>query len=97
VPVIAAGRWAGVDILWNVPAIGRYPFKGSAVVYLDIGPVRPDPGNTGETIGTPPPPLENLPNRVGEDPHGAPRGGAHSGRDGERVPRPPRPDYERVR
>ena len=25
-------------------------------------------------VGTPPPPLENLPNRVGEDPHGAPRG-----------------------
>ncbi len=74
VPVIAPGRWPGVDILWNVPAIGRYPFKGSAVVYSDIGPVRPDPGDPGETIGTPPPPLENLPNRVGEDPHGAPRG-----------------------
>jgi hypothetical protein len=25
-------------------------------------------------IGVPPPPLENVPNRAGEDPHGAPRG-----------------------
>jgi hypothetical protein len=74
VPVVSSGRWPGVDILWNVPPIQKYPFKGSAVVYSDIGPVRPDPSDPGETIGTPPPPLENLPNREGEDPHGAPRG-----------------------
>ncbi|MGH2962010.1 MAG: hypothetical protein ACRDL3_07455, partial [Solirubrobacterales bacterium] len=73
-PAIYPGRWPGVDILWNVPKIRKYPFKGSAVVYSDIGPVRPDPSDPGETIGTPPPPLQNLPNRAGEDPHGAPRG-----------------------
>jgi hypothetical protein len=74
VPILDPGRWPGVDVLWNVPAIERYPFKGSAVFYSDIGPVRADPSDPGETIGTPPPPLENLPNREGEDPHGAPRG-----------------------
>jgi hypothetical protein len=74
VPILDPGRWPDVDVLWNVPAIERYPFKGSAIFYSDIGPVRPDPSNPGETIGTPPPPLENLPNREGEDPHGAPRG-----------------------
>jgi hypothetical protein len=36
--------------------------------------MRPDPSDPGGTIGTPPPPLENIPNREGEDPHGAPRG-----------------------
>jgi hypothetical protein len=74
VPILDPGRWPGVDVLWNVPAIKRYPFNGSAIVYSDIGPVRPDPNDPGETIGTPPPPLENIPNREGEDPHGAPRG-----------------------
>ena len=53
---------------------GSYPFGGSAIVYWDIGPVRPDPDNPGETIGVSPPPLANLPNRGGEDPHSAPRG-----------------------
>ena len=47
---------------------------GSVVFYTDFGPVRPDPSNPSETIGTPPAPLRNVPNRVGEDPHGAPRG-----------------------
>lgn len=30
----------------------------------------------GETIGTEPPPYENVPNRLGQDPHGAPRAAA---------------------
>ena len=73
-PVLYPGRWPGVDVLWDVPRIGSFPFDGSAVIYGDIGPVRPDPGDPGETIGVPPPPLTNVPNRAGEDPHGAPRG-----------------------
>ena len=73
-PVLYPGRWPGVAVLWGVPTIPAYPFDGSAIVYGDIGPVRPDPGNPGETIGVPPPPLTNQPNREGEDPHGAPRG-----------------------
>ena len=73
-PVLYPGRWPDVDVLWDVPRIGSFPFDGSAVIYGDIGPVRPDPMNPSETIGVPPPPLANVPNRAGEDPHGAPRG-----------------------
>jgi hypothetical protein len=73
-PILDPGRWPDYDILWNVPAIGSYPFDGSAVVYGDIGPVRPNPSPPPSTIGVPPPPFTNTPNREGEDPHGAPRG-----------------------
>jgi hypothetical protein len=73
VPILDPGRWPDVDVLWGVPPITSYPFTGSAIFYWDTGPVRTDPA-TGETIGVPPPPLENVPNRAGEDPHGAPRG-----------------------
>jgi hypothetical protein len=72
VPVLDPGRWPDVDVLWNVPPITSYPHAGSAIFYWDIGPVRQDP--VLGTIGVPPPPLENVPNRAGEDPHGAPRG-----------------------
>ncbi len=73
-PVLYPGRWPGVDILWNVPRIKSFPYDGSAIIYGDIGPVRPDPSDPSGSIGVPPPPLTNLPNRAGEDPHGAPRG-----------------------
>jgi hypothetical protein len=75
-PVIDAGRWPDYDVLVDVPrlAASDYPFHGSSFVYLDGGPVRPDPDDPSKTIGTPPPPFENLPNAIGEDPHGAPRG-----------------------
>jgi hypothetical protein len=73
-PILDPGRWPDYDILWNVPAIGSYPFDGSAVVYGDIGPVRANPSPPPVTIGVPPPPFTNTPNREGEDPHGAPRG-----------------------
>jgi hypothetical protein len=73
-PVLDPGRWPDYDILWNVPAITSYPFDGSAVVYGDIGPVRSNPSPPPDSIGVPPPPFTNTPNRDGEDPHGAPRG-----------------------
>jgi hypothetical protein len=73
-PVLFKGRWPDTEVLWNVPRIRKYPYTGSAVYYWDIGPVREDPANLGKLIGVPPPPYENLPNREGEDPHGAPRG-----------------------
>ncbi len=79
VPVLDPGRWPGVGVLSGVPRITQYPFKGPAsIFYWDIGPVRPDPDNPMQTIGVPPPPLENVPNRAGEDPHGAPRGAAQA-------------------
>jgi hypothetical protein len=75
-PVLDQGRWPDYDPLWDVPRLGDsdYPFHGSSIIYLDGGPMRPDPDNPSETIGTPPPPFENVPNELGEDPHGAPRG-----------------------
>ncbi|MET0306816.1 MAG: hypothetical protein ABW196_11420 [Solirubrobacterales bacterium] len=72
-PALFAGRWPDTDVLWDVPAIRDYPYAGSAIYYWDTGPVRPDPLDPGEQIGVEPPPYENLPNRSGEDPHGAPR------------------------
>jgi hypothetical protein len=66
-PVVDDGRWPGVDQLWNIPRIGSYPFAGSALVYWDSGPTRAGP------LGTDPPPLENVPNRSGADPHSLPR------------------------
>ena len=73
-PILYPGRWPDVDVMWNVPRIASFPFDGSAAIYGDIGPVRDDPMNPGDSIGVPPPPLTNTPNREGEDPHGAPRG-----------------------
>jgi hypothetical protein len=72
-PVVYDGRWPGVDILWGIPRIASYPYQGSAIVYWDTGPARPDPDDPGEEIGTDPPPIENVPNRTGEDPHSSPR------------------------
>ena len=72
-PILDPGRWPGVDQLWDIPRIGSYPFDGSAIFYWDIGPIRPDPNNPLNTIGTDPPPLTNTPNISGQNPHVAPR------------------------
>jgi hypothetical protein len=72
-PVVFNGRWPGVDVAWGIPRIAAYPFTGSAIVYWDSGPPRPDPSDPAEVIGTDPPPLTNTPNRSGADPHGDPR------------------------
>lgn len=75
-PVLFDGRWPNTDVLWNVPSIRRYPYTGSAIYYWDTGPIRESPVGSGTLVGTEPPPYENLPNRSGEDPHGAPRAAA---------------------
>jgi hypothetical protein len=72
-PALFPGRWPGTDVLWDVPSLRRDPYAGSAIYYWDTGPVREDPLNPGTQIGVEPPPYENLPNRSGVDPHGAPR------------------------
>ena len=72
-PVVFDGRWPGVDPLWNIPRIDGYPYTGSAIVYWDSGPLRTNPAPPPAEIGTNPPPIENLPNRPGVDPHGHPR------------------------
>jgi hypothetical protein len=72
-PITYKDRWPGLQKAWDVPRIDSYPYEGSALVYWDSGPVRPDPDNPGETIGTSPPPIDNQPNRDGQDPHELPR------------------------
>jgi hypothetical protein len=72
-PVVYDGRWPGVDPLWGIPRIDSYPYTGSAIVYWDSGPLRTNPMNPMDQIGTDPPPIQNLPNRTGDDPHGHPR------------------------
>lgn len=70
------GRWPDYDVLWNVPRLtpAEYPFRGNNIIYFDGGPPRPEPGNPSKTIGTDPSPFTNEPNRVAQDPHGAPGG-----------------------
>lgn len=72
-PAVYRGRWPGMNVLWGVPAITEYPYRGSAIYYWDIGPIRENPANPSSKIGTNPPPFENLPNSEGQDPHEAPR------------------------
>ncbi len=71
-PALYPGRWPGMNVLWNVPKIRGRAYSGSAIYYWDSGPVRENPSNPSKPIGVEPPPFENLPNRVGEDPHGLP-------------------------
>ena len=58
-PALAPGRTPFSNPWYGIRSIGAFPYDGSAVVWWDAG--------------APPPPLENVPNRAGEDPHGAPR------------------------
>ena len=72
-PVVYDGRWPNVDVAWGIPRIESYPFTDSAIVYWDSGPIRPNPVPPPDVLGTDPPPILNIPNRTGEDPHGDPR------------------------
>lgn len=58
-PPLAPGRVPDVTPLWGIDRIPAFPYDGSALIYWDSG--------------TPAPPIENRPNRAGEDPHGDPR------------------------
>ncbi len=73
---IDPGRWPDYDVLWSVSRLtaADYPFRGNNIIYFDGGPPRPEPGDPDEVIGTDPPPFVNQPNRVAQDPHGAPGG-----------------------
>ncbi len=57
-PALDAGRspWRRFQL---IPSIGKFPFRGSAIVMWDAG--------------TPAPPITNTPNRGGDDPHSRPR------------------------
>jgi len=68
IPAVDPGRHpAGPNAYWGIPAIGSYPSPGSSMVVGEIGPLRIV---DGQTKGTAPPPVENIPNRPGVDPHG---------------------------
>ena len=71
-PMLEADRWPQVDGGWGLDPVPGYPFAGSALVYFDSGPLRLDPGNPGQLIGTYPPPVQNLPPDAGADPHDDP-------------------------
>ena len=72
-PVVYKGRWPKMNLLWGLPRLKGYPFTGSAMYVWDGGPIRESPSGSGKFVGTEPPPLTNLPNRSGEDPHSLPR------------------------
>lgn len=55
-PAMAPGRKPDVTPFWDIPAIPRDPYPGSALVMWDSG--------------APPPPLTNTSDHTGEDPHG---------------------------
>ena len=72
-PVLYTGRWPQNKPLWSVRTLKRYPYNGSAIYFWDGGPIRETSPGSGSFVGTEPPPLENLPNRTGKDPHSLPR------------------------
>ncbi|OLF07199.1 hypothetical protein BLA60_28780 [Actinophytocola xinjiangensis] len=55
-PTLAPGRDTAVEPQWNLPAVPRFPYRGSALVVWDSG--------------TPAPPLGNQAPTQGHDPHG---------------------------
>ncbi|MEX2193967.1 MAG: hypothetical protein WD844_01660 [Thermoleophilaceae bacterium] len=66
-PELDPGRDPAVDAFSGIPEIGAFPFAGSALTVWDVGPLRTE---GGEEKGTTPPPVDNVPNRAGVDPHG---------------------------
>jgi hypothetical protein len=67
-PALDPGRSPEVQPYYGIPAISSFPYDGSALVVWDIGPTR-----DGGTMGVDPPPTDEVPDRGGQDPHGAPR------------------------
>ncbi|MCW3000765.1 MAG: hypothetical protein JWQ20_63 [Conexibacter sp.] len=57
-PILPAGRSPQRKPSWGIPAIGAFPYSGSAIVYWDGGPARVSV-----------PPLGNTPNKGLDDPH----------------------------
>ena len=70
-PAVDPGRHPSRNKAYaGIPVITQYPFQGSALVVSEIGPLRDCPPEGERCKGTPPPPVENVPNRLGVDPHG---------------------------
>ncbi len=68
VPGVDPGRSTDVEPFYGIEPIRRYPFQGSGLFVFDAGPF-----TAANPLGTPPPPVENVPPREGQDPHEYPR------------------------
>jgi hypothetical protein len=66
-PVDPGRHPAGENAYWGIPVIASWPHVGSAMIVGEIGPLRVE---HGDELGTTPPPVPNIPNRAGVDPHG---------------------------
>jgi hypothetical protein len=66
-PDLDPGRATANIPFFGIPRIQSFPFNGSLLEIWDVGPLRVE---DGVTKGTPPPPITNVPNRLGVDPHG---------------------------
>ena len=68
-PALDPGRSSDKQPFYGIKPVPSYPWGGNALVVFDIGPLRP-PGCTGAAcLGTPPPPVTNVPPEIGVDPH----------------------------
>jgi hypothetical protein len=67
-PKLDPGRSNEAIPFYGIPEVTSWPYDGSLFEVWDVGPLRTLPG--GQVKGTPPPPIENVPNREGVDPHG---------------------------
>jgi hypothetical protein len=68
-PALEPGRYWNPSGVFGIPAIGSFPYGGSALIYWDGGPL-------GVPGGTATPPNEDIPPRppaYGSDPHSYPR------------------------
>src|SRR5206468_10589825 len=77
-PLVTTRVGAYQDPFWGIPAPPAFPYAGSGITLFDTGPAgyirQVDAANGGGTHdGTNPPPVADVPNRSGEDPHEAPR------------------------
>ena len=72
-PGLDPGRSPDVEPFYGIERIRKFPYRGSALVAWDIGPLRPPgcgaPGQP-RCEGTGTPPITNTPPRLGRDPHG---------------------------
>ncbi len=72
-PALDPGRSTDVDPFYAIEPVRRLPYRGSALVVWDIGPLRPAGCGTAgapSCIGTGQPPITNTAPRLGVDPHG---------------------------
>ncbi|HET7531401.1 MAG TPA: hypothetical protein VFJ98_10620 [Mycobacteriales bacterium] len=77
-PLVTARYGDYQDPFWGIPAPAAFPYTGSGITLFDTGPAdytrQVDAIDGGGThTGTNPPPVADVPNRSGEDPHEAPR------------------------